>query len=76
MAIHQLLFGSYDWPERDERPKKYPVGMPPRIEKLTVRLPRGLKEHVEEAAERDGISAEAWAAEVLARNVPDAGSDR
>ncbi len=69
MAIYQLLFGSVEWPEPDERPKKSIVPAPQRTEKLSVRLPRALKGHLEDAAAREGVSAEAWAAQVLARSV-------
>ncbi len=70
MATYQLLFGSVDWPDPDERPQpKNPVPAPERTEKLSVRLPRALKGHVEEAAAREGISPEAWAARVLASTV-------
>jgi predicted HicB family RNase H-like nuclease len=69
MAMYQLLFGSVDWPEPDERPKNAVVPTPERTEKLSVRVPRALKGYLEEAAEREGLSAEAWAAQVLARSV-------
>jgi hypothetical protein len=69
MATYQLLFGSVSWPEPDERPTKNPLPVPVPTEKLSVRLPRGVKAHLEEAAEREGITAEAWAERVLARNV-------
>ena len=69
MATYQLLFGSVDWPDPDERPKKNPVPSPAPTEKLSVRLPRALKAHLEEAAEREGLTAEAWAEKVLARSI-------
>jgi hypothetical protein len=69
MPTYQLLFGSHDWAESDDRPKPYPVSMPPRTEKLSVRLPRALKARLEEAAERDGLTPEAWAERVLSSNV-------
>jgi predicted HicB family RNase H-like nuclease len=69
MAVYQLLFGSVEWPEPDERPKNRVIPAPERTEKLNVRLPRALKGYLEEAAEREGVSAETWAAQVLARSV-------
>ena len=68
MATYQLLFGSVDWPDPDVRPKN-PVPTPAPTEKLSVRLPRALKAHLEEAAEREGLSPEAWAEKVLARSI-------
>ena len=69
MATHQLLFGRYDWPDDgDDRPRN-PVPAPPRTEKLSVRLPRTLKAHVEEAAAREGVTPDAWAEKVLARSI-------
>jgi predicted HicB family RNase H-like nuclease len=69
MATHRLLFGAYVWPERDERPEKNPVPAPPRTEKLSVRLPRALKSRVDEAAQREGVTPEAWAQMVLERSI-------
>ena len=70
MATYQLLFGSYDWPEPDERPKRLvAVPDPEPVEKLSVRLPRALKGHVEAAAARSGLTPEVWVAEVLAQSI-------
>jgi hypothetical protein len=69
MATYQLLFGSYTWPETDDRPEKNLVTTPPRTEKLSVRLPQALKADVEEAAEREGITPAMWAEKVLARSI-------
>ena len=74
MATYQLLFGSHDWSESDDRPKPYPVSMPPRTEKLSVRLPRALKARLEDAAAREGVSPETWAAQVLGQSVPPDGA--
>ena len=74
MPTYQLLFGSHDWPENDDRPRPYPVSMPPRTEKLSVRLPRALKARLEEAAERDGLTPEAWVERVVASNVRPTGA--
>ena len=70
MATYQLLFGSYDWPNPDEQPKRLAlVPEPQPVEKLSVRLPRALKGHVEAAAARRGLTPEVWAAEVLAQSI-------
>lgn len=70
MATYQLLFGSYDWPDPDERPSRLePAPAPEPVAKLSVRLPRALKGHVEAAAARSGLTPEAWAAEVLAQSI-------
>ncbi len=69
MATYRLLFGSHEWPDPDERPKKNLVPSVARTERLNVRLPRGLKGHVEEAAAREGVTPEAWAENVLSRSI-------
>ena len=68
MATYQLLFGRYDWRESGDGPNE-PLPAPARTEKLNVRLPWGLKDDVEEAAARDGLTPEAWAEKVLARSI-------
>ncbi len=69
MATHRLLFGSYSWPDHDERPEKHAVPVAPRTEKLSIRLPRTLKSRVEEAAGREGVTPEVWAEKVLLRSI-------
>lgn len=70
MATYQLLFGSHEWPTADDRPaRRAAAPAPERTEKLNVRLPRALKRYVEEAASREGLTAEAWAEQVLSRSI-------
>jgi predicted DNA binding CopG/RHH family protein len=67
MALYSLLFGHAEWPE--DRPfdstQARDVDALDRDERLSVRVPDGLRQRVEASAALEGVPAEAWIVRAL-----------
>ncbi|MBA2475241.1 MAG: hypothetical protein H0V40_04720 [Actinobacteria bacterium] len=70
MAIYSLLFGSVAWPESGRpAPRERSASSPARTERLSLRVPDGLRRRVEASARLEGLPSETWIVHALARSV-------
>ena len=65
MSLYRDNFGYVDLPE----PGAFPPDEDLETDRVTLRLPPGLKRRVELAAEHDGVSPESWLLQAITSSV-------